>query len=52
MQTGQAMVLAPSALIKRAEDGEITMCGRRFLIIQIRVRITHDGGASILAVGS
>ncbi|KAG6868454.1 hypothetical protein C0993_002592 [Termitomyces sp. T159_Od127] len=54
LHTGQAVVLAPSAL------GTFTSCisagkvldrlGRRYLVMKTRKRVTRDGGASILVI--
>ena len=50
-------MLAPSALImadqtEHCVDAERTLqqCGRRYLLIKTRKRITRDGGASVLVV--
>lgn len=56
-QTGQAVVLAPSALKTAAEDDDwhsnvkkLQQFGRRYAVIKTRQRVTRDGGASILVV--
>lgn len=54
-QTGQALILAPSALIVASEPGydnstALQQCGRRYMLVKTRKRITRDGGASILVV--
>ncbi|KAG2339154.1 hypothetical protein BDR05DRAFT_939298 [Suillus weaverae] len=66
LQTGQAIVLAPSGLGVFPEDAEITdpmrtegdtptvlkmsQFGRRYIIMKTRARVTKDGGASVLVV--
>ncbi|KAF7790865.1 hypothetical protein EIP86_001823 [Pleurotus ostreatoroseus] len=57
LQTGQAVVLAPSALQTVAEDDgwhlsakKLQQFGRRYAVIKTRQRVTRDGGASILVV--
>lgn len=55
-QTGQAIVLAPSALAMLRKSGQPTsdlklrQLGRRYILVKIRKRVTKDGGASILVV--
>jgi len=59
-QTGQAMVLAPSALgmFTNPDNGSsssvsqkiLAQFGRRYMIMKTRRRVTKDGGASILVV--
>ncbi|TFY80819.1 hypothetical protein EWM64_g3199 [Hericium alpestre] len=64
LKTGEAIVLAPSGLcifqtaaVKGQDsDGDnkpkrvLGQFGRRFILVRTRKRITHDGGASLLAV--
>jgi len=56
LKTGQAIVLAPSALAmlhkpgQSAPDPKPTQLGRRYMLVKIRKRVTKDGGASILVV--
>ncbi|KAG5637010.1 hypothetical protein H0H81_006110 [Sphagnurus paluster] len=58
LQTGQAIVLAPSALgvfntSEASESGNrlLSRFGRRYLIMKTRKRVTKDGGASVLVLG-
>jgi len=52
-QTGEAVVLAPSALVTKkdttASDG-VGHLGRRYMVVKTRRRVTADGGASILVM--
>ncbi|KAG1732028.1 uncharacterized protein EDB91DRAFT_1251964 [Suillus paluster] len=66
LQTGQAIILAPSGLGVFPEDAEIrgatrikghtapvlklTQFGRRYIIMKTRARVTKDGGRSVLIV--
>ena len=63
MQTGQAVLLAPSGLgttressskAKMADDERRVLCqfGRKCVLIKTRLRVTKDGGASLLVVPS
>lgn len=55
-QTGQAIVLAPSALAMLRRPGQpgsdptLFQLGRRYMLVKIRKRVSKDGGASILVV--
>lgn len=58
LQTGQAIVLAPTALgvfgLNTASEGNsraLSQFGRQYLIMKTRRRVTRDGGASILVLG-
>ena len=67
-QTGQALILAPSGLFyhtprasKKDKESDkpvavpephVAHIGRRYIIVKTRKRVTADGGASLLAVGS
>jgi hypothetical protein len=56
-QAGEAILLAPSALIDSPDKADpkvsqVMPLGRRFIHIKTRQRITADGGASVLVVGS
>jgi len=48
VQTGQAIVLAPSGL--GVFKGTLSSFGRRYLFIKTRKRVTVDSGASILVL--
>jgi len=56
LKTGQAIVLAPSALAMLHKSGQLApdpkpaQLGRRYMLVKIRKRVTKDGGASILVV--
>ncbi|KAG0699760.1 hypothetical protein DFH29DRAFT_1013541 [Suillus ampliporus] len=66
LQTGQAIVLAPSGLGVFPDDAEIrcprrpeedtahvlklTQFGRRYIIMKTRARVTKDGGKSVLII--
>lgn len=56
LRTGQAIVLAPSALAMLRKSGQpdsdpqLFQLGRRYMQVKIRKRVTKDGGASILVV--
>ena len=51
LQTGEAIILAPSAFIS-SSDGTATLqpLGRRYFVVRTRDRVTKDGGASILVL--
>ncbi|KAG6880447.1 hypothetical protein C0992_000049 [Termitomyces sp. T32_za158] len=54
LHTGQAVVLAPSALATFASSTStgkvLDRLGRRYLIMKTRKRVTQDGGESILVI--
>ncbi|KNZ73824.1 hypothetical protein J132_09465 [Termitomyces sp. J132] len=53
LHTGQAVVLAPSALgtfASRSAGRVLDRFGRRYLIMKTRKRVTQDGGASVLVI--
>ena len=54
IQTGEAIVLAPSGLESvdtgRYNEKDLSLYGRRWISVKTRMRITKDGGASILVV--
>ena len=55
LQTGEAIVLAPSGLGTTRQPGsrtarKVDQLGRRYLRMKTRKRITNDGGASILVL--
>ncbi|KAG6832927.1 hypothetical protein H0H92_004811 [Tricholoma furcatifolium] len=56
LQTGEAIVLAPSALgafiLKPGSSKSLGQWGRRYTILKTRKRVTKDGGASILILDS
>jgi hypothetical protein len=55
VQTGEAVVLAPSALTFTRKDSgasaaQIMKLGRQYLRMRTRKRVTKDGGASVLVL--
>ncbi|KAH8106072.1 hypothetical protein BXZ70DRAFT_904130 [Cristinia sonorae] len=59
LQTGQAIVLAPSGLgtfedrsQTKSEKKVLGQFGRRWLLVKTRQRVTRDGGASVLVVNN
>ena len=50
LQTGEAIILSPSAFI--ASDGVVALqpLGRRYFVARTRDRVTKDGGASVLVL--
>lgn len=65
LQTGQAIVLAPSAIGVFEDSGDVESSrrpqrshdalgyfGRRYIIMKTRRRVTQDGGASVLVLDS
>jgi hypothetical protein len=50
LNTGEALVYAPSAVLERNDDASLVKATGQLLKITIRKRITHDGGESIMAM--
>ncbi|KAJ4993565.1 hypothetical protein SVAN01_01113 [Stagonosporopsis vannaccii] len=50
LETGEALVYSPSAVLKQKEDGSLVKAVGRLMKVSIRKRVTLDGGASIMAV--
>jgi hypothetical protein len=50
LRTGEALIYAPAAVLGKGEDGQIIKAPGRLLNVNIRMRITRDGGESIMAV--
>jgi len=54
LQTGEAIILAPSAFIASLSPSDGTAAlqplGRRYFVARTRDRVTNDGGASVLVV--
>lgn len=50
LETGEALVYSPNAVLGKQEDGSLIKAIGRLLKVSIRNRITLDGGASIMAV--
>ncbi|UPX19819.1 uncharacterized protein EKO05_0010070 [Ascochyta rabiei] len=50
LETGEALVYSPNAVLGKKEDGSLTKSTGRLMKVNIRNRITLDGGASIMAV--
>ncbi|KAI1523523.1 AAA-10 domain containing protein, partial [Pyrenophora tritici-repentis] len=49
LSTGEALVYAPTAVLKENDDGSLVKATGRFLKIDVRDRVTEDGGESRLA---
>ncbi|TFK99077.1 P-loop containing nucleoside triphosphate hydrolase protein [Pterulicium gracile] len=49
LQTGEAIVLAPSGLRTDADESVVPF-GRDYFVVHVRQRVSKDGGASILCV--
>ncbi len=50
LETGVALVYAPNAVLDKNDDGSIVKATGRLLQMDIRKRVTQDGGESIMAV--
>lgn len=50
LDTGEALVYSPSAVLGQNEDGSLVKAVGRLLKVSVRKRVTLDGGASIMAV--
>lgn len=50
LDTGEALVYSPNAVLGKNEDGSLRKAIGRLLRVNVRNRVTLDGGASILAV--
>lgn len=50
LETGEAVVYSPNAVMGKNDDGSLVKATGRLLRVNIRNRITLDGGASIMAV--
>ncbi|KAJ4348927.1 hypothetical protein N0V95_005053 [Ascochyta clinopodiicola] len=50
LETGEALVYAPHAVLGKNEDGSLIKATGRLMKVNIRNRVTLDGGASIMAV--
>jgi DNA helicase HerA-like ATPase len=50
LETGEAFVYAPNAVLDKNEDGTLVKATGRLLRLNIRDRVTLDGGESIMAV--
>lgn len=50
LQTGEALIYAPNAVLGRHEDGTIQKATGRLLRLNIRKRVTRDGGESVMAM--
>jgi len=49
LSTGEALVYAPTAVMSQSEDGSLVKATGQFLKIDVRDRVTEDGGESRLA---
>lgn len=50
LETGEALVYCPNAVLGKNDDGSLVKATSQLLKVNIRKRITQDGGASIMAV--
>ena len=50
LETGEAFIYSPNAVLCKNDDGSLVKATGRLLKVNIRNRITLDGGASIMAV--
>jgi hypothetical protein len=50
LETGEALVYAPNAVLGKKEDGTLIKATGRLLKLNVRDRVTLDGGESIMAV--
>jgi len=50
LETGEALVYCPSTVLAKNDDGSLAKATGQLLKINIRKRITEDGGESIMAV--
>ncbi|KAH3998766.1 hypothetical protein HBI38_094290 [Parastagonospora nodorum] len=50
LETGEALVYAPNAVMGKEEDGTLIKLPGQLLKLNIRKRITKDGGESIMAI--
>lgn len=50
LETGEALVYSPSTVLGRNEDGSLVKAIGRLMKVNVRKRVTLDGGASIMAV--
>lgn len=50
LNTGEALVYSPNAVLGRNEDGSLIKPIGRLMKVNVRNRVTLDGGASIMAV--
>jgi DNA helicase HerA-like ATPase len=50
LETGEAFVYAPNAVLDKNEDGTLAKATGRLLKLNIRDRVTLDGGESIMAI--
>jgi DNA helicase HerA-like ATPase len=50
LETGEAFVYAPNAVLGKNDDGTMIKATGRLLKLNIRDRVTRDGGESVMAV--
>jgi hypothetical protein len=50
LETGEALVYSPNAVLGQSEDDSLVKATGRLLRLNIRKRVTQDGGESIMAV--
>lgn len=49
LETGQALVYCPRAVLGRTESGEVKKATGRLMKLDVRQRLTFDGGESVMA---
>ena len=50
LETGETLVYSPNAVLGKNDDGSLIKATGRLLRLNVRNRVTLDGGASIMAV--
>jgi hypothetical protein len=50
LETGEALIYTPSAVLGNNEDGKLVKATGRLLRLDIRARVTMDSGESTMAV--
>lgn len=50
LEIGEALIYSPNAVLGKNEDGSLNKAIGRLMRVNVRDRVTLDGGASILAV--
>ena len=50
LNTGEALIYSPNAVLGKNDDGSLIKPIGRLMKVNIRNRVTLDGGASIMAV--
>ncbi|KAJ4377930.1 hypothetical protein N0V83_000760 [Neocucurbitaria cava] len=50
LETGEALIYSPTAVLGKNDDGTLEKATGRLLKLNIRMRVTSDGGESVMAV--